>query len=184
MRLVRIFTLCAALSTPAAVVAQTYMYSSNAIGTNSLGVLTSSYAGPVNGFAGNHDFKGAGANQLSRDFVKARNFVAEGRYAEANPVLNTLIGRTNAPQVRFLKGVTMLGLGDPAAARRYLEPASRTGHPGALSGLALAQIQLGNEDAAQNILNNLRSRLEKCGGMCADSKSLRQAIGVVEKGLA
>ncbi|MBR2267415.1 tetratricopeptide repeat protein [Sphingobium sp.] len=183
MRLGPIFTLCVALSAPTTGIAQTYMDSSNAIGTNSLGVLTSSYAGPINGFAGNHDFRPGGGNLLERDFIKARNFVAEGRYAEAEPVLNMLIGRTSAPQVRFLKGVTMLGLGDPAAARRYLEPASRTGHPGALSGLALAQIQLGNQDAAQKILGSLRSRLEKCGGMCADSKSLRQAITVVEKGL-
>lgn len=124
------------------------------------------------------------APSMSRDFLKAQHLVAEGRYAEVDPLLNQLIGKTSSWRVHFLKGVTALGLGEPATARRFFEkslPSGRSGDPGAMSGLALAEVQLGNTEAARHILRDLRYQQEKCRSDCDRAEPLKRAIAVVEK---
>lgn len=120
--------------------------------------------------------------------VEAHRLVAEGRYAEANPLLNEVIGQSSSSHARFLKGVTALGMGDPKTARRYFEKVlpggGRVGSPGAMSGLALAEIRLGNVNAAQNILSDLRYQERKSHGDRKRIKAIRQAIDVVERELA
>ena len=116
----------------------------------------------------------------------ARELVVQGKYAEADPVLNRLMGRTPSKDVRFLLGVTKLGLGDADAARRYFERSVHRGfhyHPGSMSGLALAEIKLGNVDAANNILARLRKQREACDNRCGRAPALNAAINVVEKNL-
>ena len=54
-------------------------------------------------------------------------------------------------------------------------------HVGAVSGLAIAEIRLGNADTARDLLQNLRSQQEKCGMDCSRAQSIQQAIGAVEK---
>ena len=101
-------------------------------------------------------------------------------------MLDKLISRTPSKTVWFLKGVTKLGLGDAAAARRYFEQSlsrGRNGTPGAMSGLALAEIQLGNMDAANDLLGRLRHQQQVCADNCDRAESLDQAIAVVEKAL-
>ncbi|MFC3442608.1 tol-pal system YbgF family protein [Sphingobium rhizovicinum] len=141
---------------------------------------------PVNGYA-------YGFGDVSRpgvpggDMVRAQRLIAAGDYAQADDLLSVLVGRSSSRQVRFLKGVARLGMGDAAAARRYFEQSlyrGRNGYPGAMSGLALAEIRLGNRDAAENILTKLRYQQERCGQSCDRAKPLDAAVSVVEKALA
>lgn len=137
---------------------------------------------PVNGY------NAAAFNPASRspDLRQAQSLIAAGRYGEADGLLSKLIGQTSSKQVRFLKGVAKLGMGDAQSARRYFEKSlyqGRNGYPGAMSGLALAEIRLGNRDAAENILDKLRYQQEKCGKDCDRAKPLDQAVAVVEKAL-
>ena len=139
--------------------------------------------GPINGF---YPDIYSPMRPLDRQYVKARALVGEGRYAEADVLLTELYGKTSSRQVRFLKGVTSLALGDAQAARRYFSkalPNGRSGDPGAMSGLALAEIKLGNSDAARDILVKLRYQQDKCGLNCDRAKPLKQAVAVVEKAL-
>lgn len=140
---------------------------------------------PVDGWGA--DRFGGQPRSPSRDVVKAQKLVADGRYAEADTLLNKLIGQTNSRTVHFLKGVTALGLDDPATARRFFErslPARGYGDPGAMSGLAIAQVRLGNIDAAQRILSNLRDQQRKCGTDCDRAEPLDRAVSIVERLLA
>ncbi|WP_157102531.1 tetratricopeptide repeat protein [Sphingobium sp. TCM1] len=140
---------------------------------------------PVTGYA-SYDFAGPSASIPGRDMQRAQGFIASGNFAEADKLLGSLIGKTSSRQVRFLKGVAKLGLNDAEAARRYFEQSlytGRNGHPGAMSGLALAEIRLGNRDAARDILQKLRYQQEKCGSDCDRAKPLDQAVSVVEKAL-
>lgn len=124
---------------------------------------------------------------IPRDLAKVQNLIAQGRYPEADPLLNKLMGQTSIPRVRFLKGVTALGLGDAATARRYFEralPTTGYGDPGTLSGLAIAQARLGNIKAAQHILVNLRDQQSKCGTSCDRAEHLDRAVSIVERLLA
>lgn len=158
-------------------------------------------AQPVAGISGIHFNNGSaipgstdsyGSPSLSRapmrdgHVERARRLIAAGHYAEADALLTRLMSDTSSKQLRFLKGVTKLGLGDAAAARRYFERSlysGRNGYPGAMSGLALAEIRLGNRDAAEAILDKLRYQQEKCRSDCDRAKPLEQAISVVEKAL-
>lgn len=138
---------------------------------------------PITGF-GPDNFKG-GNRSTSLD--QARQLIASGDLMQADKLLATVIGETPSREARFLKGVTKLGLGDAASARRYFEQSlyrGRNGHPGAMSGLAIAEIKLGNVDAARDILHKLQYQQEKCGHSCDRAGSLKQAVGVVEKALA
>jgi hypothetical protein len=129
------------------------------------------------------DAGGSGATRLS-GYAVAQRLIAEGRYAEADPMIDRMIARTDHPRVRFLKGVNALGLGDPATARRYFLralPVTRNGDPGAMSGLAIAEARLGNQDAARAVLVNLRRQQEQCRSGCDRRAALSRAIGVVEK---
>lgn len=117
----------------------------------------------------------------------ARLLLSQGDYAQANGQLTYLLGRMGTNEVRFLKGVALLGMGDARAARGYFDAVSKSRsyrHPGALSGLALAQIRLGNVDAAQDILRRLQVQQTKCNTGCARAPSLDQAVTVVEKALS
>lgn len=140
--------------------------------------------GPVTGYGPDNFLGGASAPML--ELQQARTLIAGGAYGQADRLLADLVGKTPSREVRFLKGVTKLGLGDPAAARRYFEQSlyrGRNGHPGAMSGLAIAEIRLGNVDAARNILGKLRYQQEKCGRGCDRAGALRQAVTTVEKAL-
>jgi thioredoxin-like negative regulator of GroEL len=138
--------------------------------------------GPVTGF-GPDNFHSGRSNSLQQ----AQRLIASGDFVQADNLLATAIGQTSSREVRFLKGVAKLGLGDAAAARRYFEQSlyrGRNGHPGAMSGLAIAEIRLGNVDAARNILYKLQYQQEKCGHSCDRAGALKQAVGVIEKALA
>ncbi|WP_311270979.1 tetratricopeptide repeat protein [Sphingobium sp. WCS2017Hpa-17] len=176
MRLTVLLPLCCAVAAPA--------QAQNVHGISGIHFgITSSPAGPITGYAPT-EFSSAFARNT--DIGRAQNLIAAGQYAEADRLLTTLVGRTSSKQVRFLKGAAKLGMGDAEAARRYFEQSlyqGRNGYPGAMSGLAIAEIRLGNRDAAQNILDKLRSQQDKCGISCDRAKSLNQAIGVVEKAL-
>jgi tetratricopeptide (TPR) repeat protein len=118
---------------------------------------------------------------------KAQKLIATGQYAEADGILTKLVGRTSSKRLRFLKGVSRLGMGDAAGARRYFERSlsyGRGGSPGVLSGLAIAEIRLGNRDAAENILQKLRNQQKNCASNCERAKPIDDAVIVVEKALA
>lgn len=137
---------------------------------------------PVTGF-GPDNFRSSRSTSLQQ----AQQLIASGDYVQADTLLATVIGETPSRQARFLKGMVKLGLGDAAAARRYFEQSlyrGRNGHPGAMSGLAIAEIRLGNADAARDILHKLQYQQEKCGHSCDRAGALKQAVGVVEKALA
>lgn len=139
-------------------------------------------AAPVNGY----NAASFASTSRSPDVGRAQKLIADGDYAEADALLARLIGQTSNRQVRFLKGVAKLGMGDAVAARRYFEKSlysNRSGYPGAMLGLALAEIRLGNRDAAEDILQKLRYQQEKCRSDCDRAKPLDQAIAVVEKAL-
>lgn len=147
-------------------------------------VLSAPNMTPVDGWGA--DSLGPTSRSVPANMAKAQSLVSRGRYAEADPLLNDLIGKTNSRHIRFLKGVTALGLGEPATARRFFEkalPTPTSGSPAVLSGLALAQVQLGNIDAARSILQNLRNQQQQCGARCDRAKPLDQAVSVVEKAL-
>lgn len=177
MRFAILLCLSAAVAAPA--YAQTHGISGITIN------VPTPMSGPVTGYGPDNFYSpGHGANP---DLRRAQSLIASGDYGQADSLLTDLIGRTNSRQVRFLKGVTKLGMGDAAAARRYFEQSlyhGRNGYPGAMSGLALSEIRLGNRDAAQDILGKLRDQQEKCGTGCDRAKPLDQAIAVVEKALA
>lgn len=149
--------------------------------------VPTSMVGPVTGFDPIDFYSPNSGSRLSRDFKQAQGLIAVGQYAQADDMLSILVGRTSDRQVRFLKGIAKLGLGDAGSARRYFEQSlyrGRNGYPGAMSGLALAEIQLGNRDAAHKILEKLRDQREKCGRSCDRAQPLGQAVSVIEKALA
>ncbi|WP_156840149.1 tetratricopeptide repeat protein [Novosphingobium aquimarinum] len=122
---------------------------------------------------------------------QASGLLAQGRYAEADDVLDNVLGatRTNGGllQLRLLKGVAALGQDHPETARRLFKKAAsmrRSEHPGALTGLALAEIQLGDQAAAQRILDRLESRRDACDAACPEAKALGNAVGAVQKALS
>jgi TolA-binding protein len=115
-----------------------------------------------------------------------RQLIQQGDYARADKMLNGIMGDTSDREARFLKGITLLAMNNPAGARRYFEkalPRGRSGHPGAMSGLALAEIRLGNADAARDLLQKLEYQKQQCAGNCDRAAAIDQAIGVVTKGL-
>jgi thioredoxin-like negative regulator of GroEL len=127
---------------------------------------------------------------LMRDYsvkvAKAQKLVAAGRYGEAEPVVDELLRKVGTPDIQFLKGITLLGQGQPHAARGYFQAVVlryNTRHAGAMSGLALADIRLGDADAARSILDTLRAQQAKCDNGCSRAPSLNQAVMVVEKAL-
>jgi hypothetical protein len=154
MRLTALLLLCSAIAVPA-------QAQQNGTGITGIHIGLSSFpvTAPVTGY-GPDNF--VVANQAPyRDMDAARKLIASGDYVKADNLLSDVVGRTESRQARFLKGVAKLGLGDPAAARRYFEQSlyrGRNGYPGAMSGLALAEIRLGNRDAAQPLQQQLRSR--------------------------
>ncbi len=174
MRLAVLLPFCCALATPAA-----------AQNGSMTPALAPPMTTPIDGWGADNFY--SAPRFLSRDVLKAQHLVAKGRYAEADPLLNQLIGRTSSRRVHFLKGVTALGLGQPATARRFFErslPSGRNGDPGAMSGLALAEVRLGNADAARHILRDLRYQQEKCRSDCDRAEPLKQAVAVVERALS
>jgi tetratricopeptide (TPR) repeat protein len=176
MRLMVLVPLCLGLSAPA------YAQTTHGITGIHIGLPTP-MAGPITGYGPDNFYS---ADISHRDVRQAQTLIAAGDYGQADSLLSTLIGRTSDRQLRFLKGVTKLGLGDAASARRYFEQSlyrGRNGYPGAMSGLALAEIQLGNRDAAQELLDKLRDQQEKCGHSCDRATPLGQAVAVVEKAL-
>lgn len=179
MRLTPLLLLCSAIAVPA-------QAQQNGTGITGIHIGLSSFpvSAPVTGY-GPDNF--VVANQAPyRDMDAARKLIASGDYVKADNLLSDVVGRTESRQARFLKGVAKLGLGDPAAARRYFEQSlyrGRNGYPGAMSGLALAEIRLGNRDAAQEILDKLRYQRSRCSSSCDRAGSLDQAVSVVEKAL-
>jgi len=139
---------------------------------------------PVDGWGA--DSGGARPPVLASSYKRAQMLVAEGRYADADPLIDKMMARSDNYRYRILKGVTMLGLGDAPAARRYFERAASStsnGDLGALSGLAIAHVRMGNRDAALAILDQLKVRQVKCADACKLAPALRSAVGVVEKSL-
>ncbi|MBV2147414.1 tetratricopeptide repeat protein [Sphingobium sp. AS12] len=177
MRLTVLLPLLCAVAVPA-------YAQQNGTGISGIHFNTASPMGvmPITGF-GPDNFRSSRSTSLQQ----AQQLIASGDYVQADSLLATVIGETPSRQARFLKGMAKLGLGDAAAARRYFEQSlyrGRNGHPGAMSGLAIAEIRLGNADAARNILHKLQYQQEKCGHSCDRAGALKQAVGVVEKALA
>lgn len=149
------------------------------------GVSNGRMVGPLTGYGADNFLGNEGLSY--RDLRQAQNLISSGNYVQADSLLSGIVGKTSSREARFLKGVAKLGLGDPAAARRYFEQSlylGRNGHPSAMSGLAIAEIQLGNIDAARNILKKLRYQQDACGGDCDRAQSLDQAVLAIEKALA
>ena len=123
---------------------------------------------------------------LSPQYERARQLVMSGEYAEAKPVLDSLLARTNSRSVRYLKGVASLGAGDAMSARRYLrQSAGRYNlNASAVTLLALAEVRLGNMQAARAILSDLRSRKARCGSQCGNAERLGEAIPLVQQMVA
>lgn len=129
--------------------------------------------------------------QLSRDpLQQARKLVARGRYVEADAKLSQVMDTTNTNgrllQVRFLKGVSALGQGDPATARSLLKRAADTGrseHVGALSALAVAEVQLGDRAAAEQIRGRLQAHRDACESTCRQADAIASALSVVDRAL-
>ncbi|KQN08626.1 hypothetical protein ASE85_17015 [Sphingobium sp. Leaf26] len=175
MRLTVLLPLCCAIAVPA--------HAQHVGGVSGIHFNTGTpMSAPVNGY------NAAAFNPVSPspDLRQAQGLIAAGQYGQADVLLSKLIGQSSSKQVRFLKGVAKLGMGDAQSARRYFEQSlyrGRNGYPGAMSGLALAEIRLGNRDAAENILDKLRYQQEKCGHDCDRAKPLDQAVAVVEKAL-
>lgn len=142
---------------------------------------------PANAQTGGQRYWAMDAGPLSgtgKLIAKAGNLVAQGRYAEADPILSDLYGRTDSRQVRFLLGMTSLGQGNAEAARRYFLQSlsvSRMGHPGAMSGLAVAEARLGNMDSAHAMLTRLKQQQAHCASRCLNSAALDRAVLVTEQ---
>ncbi|WP_434405873.1 tetratricopeptide repeat protein [Sphingobium sp. DN12] len=122
----------------------------------------------------------------SPQYGQVRHLMQQGLYAQADKALDRIMSGSNDLEARFLKGVTALALNNPEGARRYFEralPHGRSGHPGAMSGLALAEIRLGNPDAARDLLQKLEYQKGKCAANCDRAQAIDQAIGVVTKAL-
>ncbi|OHD01686.1 MAG: hypothetical protein A3H25_04800 [Sphingomonadales bacterium RIFCSPLOWO2_12_FULL_63_15] len=174
MRLAFLTSLCCALATPAmAQVVQGPVTSSGlyAFSANSTGDTTT----PTDLGGRSYDVSAAKAASV---------LISDGRYAEADAMLTDSIARSANRQTRFLKAIASLGVGDAETAKRYFRTLVKMGHyrhVGAVSGLAIAEIRLGNADTARDLLQNLRSQQEKCGMDCSRAQSIQQAIGAVEK---
>lgn len=176
MRLTVFLSLCCTIALPAQ--AQTV----HGISGIHIGIAPSP-AEPIGGYAPT-EFPRPAADHA--DITRAQELIVTGQYMQADRLLTTLMGRSSSKQVRFLKGAAKLGLGDADAARRYFEKSlyqGRNGYPGAMSGLAIAEIRLGNRAAAESLLGKLRSQQAKCGSDCDRAQSLGQAVQVVEKAL-
>jgi tetratricopeptide (TPR) repeat protein len=172
MRLTFLLAACCTLATPALAVESAFPLSGPPIASFPFPSAIQPYGG------------------LMRDYKvqcdKARALIAAGRYRDAEPVVDELLRKTGSPEVQLMKGVVLLGLGQPQAARGYFQAVVLTynsRHAGAMSGLALADIRLGDADAARDILRTLRAQQAKCDNGCSRAPSLNQAVMVVEKAL-
>ncbi|WBH16265.1 tetratricopeptide repeat protein [Sphingomonas radiodurans] len=179
MRLAWLFPLAVIAAAPA--VAQVSIgpgYGSPGAPASALGVPANSALQPTPYFPG--------STKRYFPVEAARKLILEGRYAEADRVLDHFYVRQTTAETNLLKGITSLKLGDADAARwRFLRAAKITRYrdPSALTGLAAAELSLGNEDAARDILGKLRSQQEKCGTGCARNESLSRAVSALEREL-
>ncbi len=114
----------------------------------------------------------------------ARNLVAQEKYREALAELGSPFVHPQSRDAQLLKGVAWLEVGDAQAARRFFRDAakaSRHRDVAAMTGLALAEIKLGDVDAAKSVLHKLQRRQATCGGTCDSAASLDAAVGGLEK---
>ncbi|WP_144037242.1 hypothetical protein [Sphingomonas sp. TZW2008] len=115
----------------------------------------------------------------------ARAMIDAGRYAEAARILSSP-GVVQGKDTRFLKGVSLLALGDANAARRNFRQAARADNyrePAYLTGLAAAELKLGNQAAARGILDTLRTQQAQCDGTCTRAASLDRAVTALGRAL-
>lgn len=119
----------------------------------------------------------------------ARAMIAAGQYRQADAYLGQVAGHASGLQrneVRFLRGVASLGEGDAARASGLFKSVVLSQgyrHAGAMSGLALAQIKLGDKAGARDILARLKTQQARCDAGCGRAASIDQAVSVVEKAL-
>lgn len=155
--------------------------------------------GPGYGYPGNFGGSSDPAGQLSTQtninsgggrawttpVATARILIEQGRYAAAARLLSGPHVR-QGKETRFLKGVSSLGMGDADTARRHFSHVARADNyrePSALTGLAAAELELGNVSAARDILGTLKEQQAKCKGECRRAKSLDRAVAALEKAL-
>lgn len=142
---------------------------------------------PAHSGSGPSDVNGRGLWTYDRVLTQARKLIAAGDYADADTLLNYHLVNVVGNEARFLKGVASLGTGDTEKARGLFEAVVKNRgyrHPGAMSGLAVAQVRLGNVAAAREILVDLQTRQQRCGESCRYAAPLEQAITVVEKAVS
>ena len=179
MRLAWLFPLAIAAAAPAAAqVSISPGYGYPGVPGGALGVPPNSGLQPVPYFPG--------AAQRYYPTQAARQLILQGRYAEADRVLDHFLVRQATPETNLLKGITSLKLGDAEAARwRFLKAArlTRYRNPYALAGLAEAELSLGNANAARDMLDKLRDQQEKCGTDCSRSESLERMVTALEQKL-
>jgi hypothetical protein len=124
---------------------------------------------------------------------KGRSAIEQGRYGEAKPILDRLVGDGSMnPDVYYLAGLANLGTGSPRRAKELFQVAltgrfvNRRELPSdfrtrAEHGLAMSHILLGERKRAQMLLRTLEARKAKCGTDCESTAALDNAVASLNR---
>jgi tetratricopeptide (TPR) repeat protein len=111
------------------------------------------------------------------DALTAKNF------AEADAAFGDVMAqKPDDWEAAYMRGQAQAALNNYAGAKASLEAAVKL-QPGLVDGkarLAVAEKKLGNADAAAAIRVSLVASQDKCGGTCAGSKAIADAIAMVD----
>jgi tetratricopeptide (TPR) repeat protein len=121
------------------------------------------------------------------DYKKGADAFAAGNYAEAAKAFKKVVSAVpKNPQANYLLGASYMAQGDFARAAKPLEAAVRYDEKliDARRDLGITQAKLGKAEKATEQAAALKAMQEGCGGACADSARLIDAIAKVEAAIA
>lgn len=123
----------------------------------------------------------------TEDYKKGADAFASGKYDEAAKAFKKVVSAVpKNPQANYLLGASYMAQGDFSRAAKPLEAAVRYDEKmvDARRDLGITQAKLGKAEKADEQLAALKAMQEGCGGTCADSARLTDAIAKLQAAIA
>lgn len=123
----------------------------------------------------------------TEDYKKGADAFASGKYEEAAKAFKKVVSAVpKNPQANYLLGASYMAQGDFSRAAKPLEAAVRYDEKmvDARRDLGITQARLGKAEKADEQLAALKAMQEGCGGTCADSARLTDAIAKLQTAIA